>query len=76
MNSLNPRNEYLTDLIEKYSDLLLRIAFTYLKNLPDAEDIVHDAFVKLMQKNPVFISEEHEKVSTFMKAKTGILPLK
>ncbi len=55
MSSLNPCNEYLTDLIEKYSDLLLRIAFTYLKNLPDAEDMVHDTFVKLMQKNPVFI---------------------
>jgi RNA polymerase sigma-70 factor (ECF subfamily) len=32
-----------------------------MKNMPDAEDVVQDTFVKLMQKNPTFESEEHEK---------------
>lgn len=45
----------------KYKDLLFRIAFTYVKNTEDAEDILQEVFYRLLYKAPVFENEEHEK---------------
>lgn len=73
MNISNPDTNWITEKVEKYSDLLLRIAFSYMKNIHDAEDMVQETFVKLIQKKPLpapseqafqftlFESEEHEK---------------
>ncbi len=47
--------------IERYSDTLIRIAYTYLKNRSDSEDIVQEVFLKLVEKAPIFTDEEHEK---------------
>lgn len=46
---------------EKYGDMILRLSFSYLKNLADAEDAVQDVFIKLLEKNVHFESAEHEK---------------
>lgn len=46
---------------QKYKDLLFRIAFTYVKNREDAEDILQEVFYKLLYKAPNFENEEHEK---------------
>jgi RNA polymerase sigma-70 factor (ECF subfamily) len=61
MNQSLRTNDFLTEAIERYSDTLLRIAYTYLKNISDAEDIVQEVFLKLMQKRPSFDNEEHRK---------------
>jgi len=61
MGISNQSTKWVTKKVEKYSDLLLRVAFSYMKNIHDAEDMVQEAFVKLMQKGPMFESEEHEK---------------
>lgn len=45
----------------KYKGLLFRIAFTYVKNKEDSEDILQEVFYKLLYKAPVFENEEHEK---------------
>ena len=45
----------------KYKDLLFRIAFTYVKNREDSEDVLQEAFYKLLYKAPEFENEEHEK---------------
>ncbi len=47
--------------VEKFSESLLRLAFTYTKNMEDAEDLVQDAFVTYMTKAPEFLTSEHEK---------------
>ena len=39
----------------------LRIAYTYLKNRADAEDIVQDVFLRIIDKKPSFNDESHEK---------------
>lgn len=44
-----------------YSDMLLRCAYSICSNRSDAEDIVQEAFVKLIKKNPKFRDEEHKK---------------
>ena len=53
--------EYISTLIDKYGNTLLRLAYTYLKNKADAEDILQDVFLKLIDKKPIFSDENHEK---------------
>ena len=57
MGPLHLNSDEISELIEKYSSLLLRVAYSYLKNLQDAEDMVQDTFIKVMQKNLTFINE-------------------
>ena len=53
--------DYISDLLDKYSDMVLRIAYTNLKNRADAEDIVQDVFLRIIDKKPSFNDESHEK---------------
>jgi RNA polymerase sigma-70 factor, ECF subfamily len=51
------RNEILMTLYERYKNLILKICFHYLKDYDLAQDIFHDAFIKVIQnaetlKNP------------------------
>lgn len=51
----------LTELIKKYSNMVFRIAFSYIGNRADAEDVMQDVFVKLYVCGKAFESEEHIK---------------
>lgn len=48
-------------LINTYSDNILRLSFSYLKNIHDAQDVSQDIFVKLFSLDKDFIDTEHEK---------------
>ncbi|MBQ7776669.1 MAG: sigma-70 family RNA polymerase sigma factor [Lachnospiraceae bacterium] len=48
-------------MIEKYSNMVYRMAYSMVKNPQDAEDIHQDVFVKYIGKRPVFESENHAK---------------
>ena len=48
-------------LVHTYADLILRISFAYLKQTADAEDICQEVFLKMLTKELVFESAEHEK---------------
>ena len=48
-------------VVSLYSTLLVKVAFTYLKNMPDAEDVVQDVFLIYLTKRKVFDSEEHRR---------------
>lgn len=48
------------EIIEKYSELILKIAMTHLNNIEDAEDIVQEVLIKFIQ-NKNFTSEVHER---------------
>ena len=48
------------ELIDLYSDMIIRIAFQIVKNQADAEDVCQEVFVKLLANNK-FQSEEHRK---------------
>jgi RNA polymerase sigma-70 factor (ECF subfamily) len=54
-------DEYIQYVLENYSTMLLRLAFSYMKNTADAEDICQDVFVSLIRKGSGFESQEHEK---------------
>ena len=46
---------------ETYADMLYRIALSYLRNADDAEDAVHDTFVKYVHHLLRFRDEGHER---------------
>ncbi len=48
-------------LVHTYSDLILRLSYTYLKSTHDAEDICQTVFLKLLTGGPAFDSPAHEK---------------
>lgn len=48
-------------LVDKYADLALRVAWTYLGERCDAEDIAQEVLIKLMCDAPEFRSPEHER---------------
>ncbi len=54
-------DEHIGVLIEKYGNTILRLSYTYLKNIADAEDAVQDVFLKIIEKMPDFNDETHEK---------------
>ncbi len=61
MNESLRTNDFVSRTIEKYSDMLIRICFSYMKSMNDAEDLAQEVFIKLMEKRPVFENENHEK---------------
>ncbi|MGN0607001.1 MAG: RNA polymerase sigma factor [Oscillospiraceae bacterium] len=48
-------------VIEKYIDMIYRLAFANVRNKTDAEDVAHDVVLKYIKLSPVFQSEEHCK---------------
>lgn len=55
------KEKYLEMMIEKYSDMVYRLALTRTKSKENSEDIFQDVFFRLSRKMPDFESEEHEK---------------
>ena len=51
----------MDEIFERYCDAVYRLAYSYLKNAADAEDVVQDVFVKRTQCSKKFRDEEHEK---------------
>jgi RNA polymerase sigma-70 factor (ECF subfamily) len=48
-------------LIDKYGNNILRMAYSYLHNMSDAEDILQDTLIQFIKTDPSFESAEHEK---------------
>ena len=61
MSQLSGTNDTITAAIEKYSDMIRRICFLYLKNDADVEDVFQEVFLKFFQNFDTFESEEHQK---------------
>lgn len=55
------REHYISELVDKYSDMVLRLALTYLKNIYDAQDVCQEVFIKIFQQERTFLNPEHEK---------------
>lgn len=47
--------------VEAYSDLILRLSYTYLKSTHEAEDICQSVLIKLVVEGQTFESPEHER---------------
>lgn len=51
----------INKIIEKYADMVYRIALTRCGTVENAEDVFQDVFMKYSEKRPSFESSEHEK---------------
>ncbi len=49
------------EMLEKYADMVYRIALNRCGNIENAEDIFQEVFIKYAEKKPHFNNEEHEK---------------
>ena len=48
-------------LLDKYGNSVLRMAYGYLHNMTDAEDIVQETMIRFLNAAPAFESPAHEK---------------
>ncbi len=60
MSSLDTKADFEI-LYNKYADVLYRLALVNVNNPSDAEDIVHDVFIKWFEHHPVFNGDAHEE---------------
>lgn len=56
-----PREELILKVIEKYSNTVYRLAISRTKSIHDAEDIMQNVFIKFMDCNIKFESDDHIK---------------
>lgn len=54
-------NRRAGELLESYGDCILRLAWSYLHNSSDAEEIVQDTLIRYLQAAPQLESPAHEK---------------
>lgn len=54
-------NAHIERVLAEYSDSIIKLCYTYTKNICDAEDIAQETFIALMQHGEAFESAEHEK---------------
>lgn len=54
-------NQHAERLLNVYGNSILRLAYSYLHNLSDAEEILQDTLVQFLKKAPSFENEDHEK---------------
>ena len=53
--------DYIRYVLDTYSQTLIKLSYTYVRNVCDAEDIAQDVFVALLKRGKPFESTEHEK---------------
>ncbi len=54
-------NQRATALLDQYGEHILRLAYSYLHNQSDAEDILQDTLIQYLRTAPVLESPAHEK---------------
>ena len=54
-------NETASRLLDQYGNRILRLAYSYLHNQSDAEDILQETLIKYLQTAPAFAGPVHEK---------------
>lgn len=59
MRELNEREA--ERVVDTYSDLILRVSYTWLKSTQDGEDICQTVLLKLLTEGRTFDSPEHER---------------
>ena len=60
-DALQRTGRAVKDVYEEHSQTVYRVAYTYMKNRPDAEDALQETFLRLIRGRVVFTDERHEK---------------
>lgn len=62
MNDVSSRtDEIISKDLDDYGNTLYRLAYSYMKNMHDAEDVVQEVFIKLLKNIHIFENNEHKK---------------
>lgn len=61
MPSMVRTNREFIAIYNRHVDTVYRISYSFMKNAPDAEDIVQETFLRLLSEGKRFESEKHEK---------------
>lgn len=54
-------NRRAEQALDRWGNSILRLAYSYLHNMDDAEEILQDTMVQMLKAAPEFQSESHEK---------------
>lgn len=54
-------NQKAEELLKDYGNSILRMAYAYLHNMSDAEDILQETLIQYLQTAPVLENPVHEK---------------
>ena len=54
-------NSEATHYLDMYGNAILRLAYSYLHNMADAEEVLQDTLVQFIHTAPVFENEPHAK---------------
>ena len=54
-------DEETAEAFDRYGNSILRLAYSYLHNMEDAEDILQETLIRYMKKAPAFENDTHEK---------------
>ena len=60
-NRISDPDKYLREILDKHGNRILRLAYSYVHNMEDSEEILQDVLMKLLSSAPEFESREHEK---------------
>ena len=61
MPSLQRTGKEITEIYNRHVDTVYRICFSFMKNVPETEDMVQETFLRLISSPVVFQSKAHEK---------------
>lgn len=53
------QGERFRHVVERYRNTVFRVAYTYMRDQADADDVAQDVFLKLLRTDKVFDSEDH-----------------
>ena len=54
-------NQQADRMLTEYGNSILRLAYSYLHNMADAEEVLQDTLVQLLKTTPILTTKEHEK---------------
>lgn len=54
-------NQEAERLLDTYGNNILRLAYSYVHNISDAEDVLQDTIIQFIKNTPKFESHSHEK---------------
>lgn len=54
-------SQQAAQILDTYSDTILRYAYSYLHNRSDTEEVLQDTLIQFLKTRPVFESDKHEK---------------
>jgi len=60
-NSLSRTGKDIAEIYDRHKDMVYRICYAYMKNSADTEDIIQEAFVRMIKAGVDFENAEHEK---------------